>query len=60
MYIPGDILNSVAFLSPDDYEARNLGTGFTVGIPGDVGNIVLYLVTAAQVARQIDGVPKLA
>ena len=57
MYIPDDILNSVAFLSPDDYEARNLGTGFTVGIRGDVGNIVLYLVTAAQVARQIDGVP---
>ena len=66
MHIPDDILNSVAFLSPDDDAPRNLGTGFTVGIPGfmvggiptGVFNVVfLYLVTAAQVARQIDGVP---
>ena len=66
MHISDDILNSVAFLSPDDNAPRNLGTGFTVGVPGfmvggvptGVFNVVfLYLVTAAQVARQIDGVP---
>jgi hypothetical protein len=52
-----NLLNSVAFLSPDDYEIRNVGTGFTVGIPGAVGNIVLYLVTSAQVAYQLDHIP---
>ena len=66
MCIPDDVLNSVAFLSPDDNAPRNLGTGFTVGIPRfivggiptGVSNVVfLYLVTAAQIARQIDGVP---
>jgi hypothetical protein len=54
MELAENLLNSVAILSPDHYER---GTGFAVGTPGAFGDIVPYLVTSTQVARQLDQIP---
>lgn len=57
MRLPDIVLNSVGFFALDKPKAKYAGTGFIVAMGDDQKGYLLYVVTAAHVAEQLEKEP---